>query len=590
MNPSRRRRKISSLDRLFVANRRLKVRFTSSSLRGLFHNDRNWFPPRRFHVSSNAVSPFLQSRQLFLFGRNEVLLFSFAGPPGSIRFFGSNRSGRGGGTSIAAAFFMGRLVSLQVLKETSTSVVCASSGCGTNSGAGELPPEVWEKVKNHPCYSEEAHHYFARMHVAVAPACNIQCHYCNRKYDCSNESRPGVVSEKLTPEQALRKVTAVASEVPQLSVLGIAGPGDACFDWKKSKATFELVAKAIPDIKLCLSTNGLALPDHVDEIAAMNIDHVTVTVNMVDPEIGTRIYPWVFYKGRRLTGLDASKLLHERQMQGIEMLAERKILIKVNSVMIPGVNDEHLVEVNRVVKEKGAFLHNVMPLISDPAHGTHFGLTGQRGPTASELKTLQDRLAGGAQLMRHCRQCRADAVGLLGEDRGQEFTIAQVPEETSYNPDKREAYREVVAKERGEHVETRRSVNRELDAMDVKDAVLVAVATKGGGRINQHFGHAKEFQVYEVSKSGIAFVGHRKTASYCQGDWGEDATLDGVIAALEGIDVVLCSKVGECPQEQLETAGIAVLDAYAQEWIEAGIAAWYKSIQVSEAPALAHAG
>ncbi|NKF34153.1 nitrogenase cofactor biosynthesis protein NifB, partial [Pseudomonas sp. BGM005] len=83
----------------------------------------------------------------------------------------------------------------------------------------------------------------------------------------------------------------------------------------------------------------------------------------------------------------------------------------------------HLVEVNKWVKERGAFLHNVMPLISDPAHGTYYGLTGQRGPRALELKALQDRLEGGAKLMRHCRQCRADAVGLLGDDRGQEFAL-----------------------------------------------------------------------------------------------------------------------------------------------------------------------
>jgi hypothetical protein len=34
--------------------------------------------------------------------------------------------------------------------------------------------------------------------------------------------------------------------------------------------------------------------------------------------------------------------------------------------------------------------------------------------------------------------------------------------------------------------------------------ILVAVATKGGGRINEHFGHAKEFQIYELSASGEA--------------------------------------------------------------------------------------
>ena len=107
---------------------------------------------------------------------------------------------------------------------------CSSKSCGSSEGQGDMPAHIWDKVKDHPCYSEEAHHYFARMHVAVAPACNIQCNYCNRKYDCANESRPGVTSEKLTPEQAARKVAAVAVKVPQLSVLGIAGPGDSRFD------------------------------------------------------------------------------------------------------------------------------------------------------------------------------------------------------------------------------------------------------------------------------------------------------------------------------------------------------------------------
>ena len=49
---------------------------------------------------------------------------------------------------------------------------CESSSCGSSDGPADMDPAVWAKVKDHPCYSEEAHHYFARMHVAVAPACN----------------------------------------------------------------------------------------------------------------------------------------------------------------------------------------------------------------------------------------------------------------------------------------------------------------------------------------------------------------------------------------------------------------------------------
>jgi nitrogen fixation protein NifB len=452
---------------------------------------------------------------------------------------------------------------------------CTASACGSKAAPADMPPEVWEKVKDHPCYSEEAHHYFARMHVAVAPACNIQCNYCNRKYDCANESRPGVVSEKLTPEQAVRKIVAVANEVPQLSVLGIAGPGDACYDWRNTRATFTAVAAQIPDIKLCLSTNGLSLPDHIDEIAALAVDHVTITINTVDPEIGTKIYPWIYFAGKRWTGIEASRILLERQMLGLEMLVARGILVKVNSVMIPGINDAHLPEVNRVVKEKGAFLHNIMPLISDPAHGTHFGLTGQRGPDAAELKALQDQLAGGAALMRHCRQCRADAVGLLGEDRGQEFTMEKLPEQVAYDPSARAAYREVVAETRGEHVVRKQAALEEVAAVAVAPSVLVAVATRGGGRINQHFGHAREFQVYQVSPEGITFVGHRRVEQYCEGGFGEDDKLDGVIAALKGVSTVLVAKVGDCPRTGMAEAGIEVTHAHGFDWIESGIAAWY---------------
>ena len=275
---------------------------------------------------------------------------------------------------------------------------CGTSGgsgkasCGSSAGQGDLPPEIWEKVKNHPCYSEQAHHHYARMHVAVAPACNIQCNYCNRKYDCANESRPGVVSERLTPEQAAKKALAVAATIPQMTVLGIAGPGDPLANAAKTFKTFELVAAQAPDIKLCLSTNGLALPEHVETIVKYKVDHVTITINMVDPEIGAKIYPWIFYNHKRYEGAEAAKILSEHQLRGLEMLTARGVLCKINSVMIPGVNDKHLVEVNRAVKSRGAFLHNIMPLISAPEHGTVFGLSGQRGPERARAEGAAGRL------------------------------------------------------------------------------------------------------------------------------------------------------------------------------------------------------
>jgi len=447
--------------------------------------------------------------------------------------------------------------------------------CGTAAGPDDLPQAVWEKIRDHPCYSEDAHHYFARMHVAVAPACNIQCHYCNRKYDCSNESRPGVVSEKLTPEQALQKVMAVAAEVPQLSVVGVAGPGDALAHADETFRTFELVNKALPHLKLCLSTNGLALPDHVERIAAMGIDHVTITINTVDPKIGARIHPWIFFRHRRWEGAEAARILHERQMEGLEALTGRGVLVKVNSVLIPGINDEHLADVNAAVCARGAFLHNIMPLISDPAHGTHFGLTGQRGPTPDELRATQDRLGGGAKLMRHCRQCRADAVGLLGEDRGADFTLAKLNAAKPYDPRRREIYLSVVERERSDRQKAKELAQMALAVPETP--VLVAVATKGGGRINLHFGHATEFQIYEVDPRGARFIGHRRTEKYCDDGHGRADNWDAIVRALDGVSAVLCAKIGERPRERLAAAGITATDQYAFEYIEASAITWYSS-------------
>ncbi|HQR53190.1 MAG TPA: nitrogenase cofactor biosynthesis protein NifB [Burkholderiales bacterium] len=468
----------------------------------------------------------------------------------------------------------------------STTGGSGKSSCGSGAGAGDLAPEIWEKVKNHPCYSEEAHHHYARMHVAVAPACNIQCNYCNRKYDCSNESRPGVVSERLTPEQAVKKVIAVASEIPQMTVLGIAGPGDALANPKKTFATFGMLQQQAPDIKLCLSTNGLALPDYVDEIVKYNVDHVTITINMVDPAVGEKIYPWIFYDHRRITGYEAAKILTERQMLGLEMLTARGILVKVNSVMIPGVNDEHLVEVNRAVKSRGAFLHNIMPLISEAEHGTYFGLTGQRGPTAQELKALQDACEGEMNMMRHCRQCRADAVGLLGEDRSAEFTTDKVENlEVVYDLERRREYQTHVEAERQEKVRAKAAALAGLDAAASNIQLLIAVATKGGGRINEHFGHAHEFQIFEVSASGTKFVGHRRVDLYCQGGYGDDEALPSVVKAINDCHAVFVAKIGACPRDELKAAGIEPVERYAHEFIEQSALEYFK-----EYAARVHAG
>ncbi|AHF02463.1 FeMo cofactor biosynthesis protein NifB [Marichromatium purpuratum 984] len=441
---------------------------------------------------------------------------------------------------------------------------CAAGGCGGGSALDRLPAATRERVRNHPCFSEDAHQHYARMHVAVAPACNIQCHYCNRKYDCANESRPGVVSELLEPQQAADKVAAVAAHIPQLSVVGIAGPGDPLANPERTFATFRLIAERTPDLRLCVSTNGLALPEAVDTLCRYNIEHVTITINCLDPDIGAEIYPWVFWNNRRVRGRKGAEILIEQQQLGLERLVERGMLVKVNSVLIPGVNDQHITEVSRAVKAKGAFLHNLMPLIAEPEHGTFYGLMGQRAPRASELRALQTECAGDMAIMRHCKQCRADAVGMLGEDRSAEFTLERIA--TMEIDDAAALARRTAAREAIE--QRRQGVAPALVPLStlsttrprpVTHAARIAVASSDARLVDQHFGHAERFLVYEVDEQGERLLDERPLARYCNGaehcDEDDDA-LAPALAALADCAMVLCSRIGLAPWERLETAGI----------------------------------
>ena len=407
------------------------------------------------------------------------------------------------------------------------------------------------------------------MHLAVAPACNVQCHYCNRKYDCANESRPGVVSELLKPEQAIIKAKAVAAAIPQLSVIGIAGPGDPLANPGRTFDTLEGLRIALPDVKLCVSTNGLALPQSVDHLVELGVDHVTITMNAIDAHVSAQIYDWIYLDGQRLSGREGAQALIDRQLEGMQKLVERGVLVKVNSVLIPGINDAQMPEVSEAIRNMGAFLHNIMPLISKPEHGTYFGLNGQREPLPYELDQVRELCGSSIAQMSHCQQCRADAVGMLGEDRSQEFNLEQLPEE-------QEPYEQVM--QRRTRIQAALSTQ---GASEDEDACLVAVASKGGEVIDQHFGHAQRFQIYAVSSEGAVMVGERHVPLYCKGptdceEEEQENTLERVMGLLGDVEAVFCARLGMTPWQELEKAGVQPVVEYAWQPIREALVSWWQ--------------
>ena len=268
-----------------------------------------------------------------------------------------------------------------------------------------------KNIQGHPCFGGN-HHKNGRMHLAVAPRCNIKCGYCTRRHDCANESRPGVTSRLLTPQEALLKVREVmASELlgPIIKVIGIAGPGDPLAN-DETFETFRLVKEEFPHLILCMSTNGLLLPEKIDLLNELGLHSLTVTLNALDPAVGARIYSHIQYHGRKYTGEEGAAILLANQLEGIERAAAYGMTIKVNTVFIPGVNEAQVERIGRKVKELGAFVMNVMPIIPQADFA---GIVPPSPERLDEVRRANEKVIGQ---FKHCRQCRADAVGLIGQD------------------------------------------------------------------------------------------------------------------------------------------------------------------------------
>jgi len=275
-------------------------------------------------------------------------------------------------------------------------------------------------LNNHPCFNPDARHKTGRIHLPVAAKCNVQCNFCNRKYDCVNESRPGVSTAVLKPDQAEKYLGTILKQVPNIAVVGIAGPGDPFANAKETMETLERIHAAYPDKLLCLSSNGLYLSEYIPRLAGLNVSHVTITVNAVDPKIGAEIYEWVYYEKKSYTGVEGAKILLERQTESIKLLKQYGITVKINTVVIPRVNEFHIHEISEYVAKLGADVQNCIPLI--PVDGTPFAVLDE--PSPSVMRSVRAKASVHIKQMSHCARCRADAVGLLGQQNSEQTSFA----------------------------------------------------------------------------------------------------------------------------------------------------------------------
>jgi nitrogen fixation protein NifB len=166
----------------------------------------------------------------------------------------------------------------------------------------------------------------------------------------------------------------------------------------------------------------------------------------------------------------------------------------------------------------GADLHNLIPLT--PAPGSLFEDFAE--PDANTMLRARRGSSKYMKQMAHCQRCRADAVGMLDEDRSGDFASLMD-----------DARNEVA-----------------------QDKPYVAVATQEGVLVNQHLGVADRVQIWEKTEDGFRLIGERP----CPSAGGGESRWEELAASLSDCRALLVSAAGEAPRKALEAKGVAVCE------------------------------
>lgn len=173
------------------------------------------------------------------------------------------------------------------------------------------------------------------LRISVTDRCNLRCTYC-------------MPAEVFGPDYAFLPRAELLSfeEIERLARVFV-GLGAEKLRITGGEPTLrrdlpELLARlaAFPGVQdLAMTTNGLLLPRLAADLKAAGLQRVTISLDSLDPQVFGE-----------MNGLGVSP---QKVLGGIEAALHAGLGVKINTVVKRGVNDEHLTELWRGLREFG---------------------------------------------------------------------------------------------------------------------------------------------------------------------------------------------------------------------------------------------
>lgn len=116
----------------------------------------------------------------------------------------------------------------------------------------------------------------------------------------------------------------------------------------------------------------------------------------------------------------------------------------------------------------------------------------------------------------------------------------------------------------------------------LEPALKLAVATKDGISINEHFGHAKKFGIYSVSDNTCQLLKTRNVDNYCLGEHADQSAMAGILETIKDCHAVFVARIGDGPTAKVNAIGVRAVAEYAYATVEESLLDYARRTAASE--------
>ena len=356
--------------------------------------------------------------------------------------------------------------------------------------------------ESHPCFGMTSRSRVGRLHLPVASRANARIRF-------APEAK---ARQAMQPEEAVNWMEGILADGAKVGIIGITGPGDPMATPEPTLRALRLVRARHPEISLCLTTLGMGLDRHAEELAAIGLSHVTLLVDAVDPDVVEDLYAWIRPSTKTVPLARAARLLVQAQADAVTALKAAGIQVKINTTIYPGHNDGHIEDVARSMAALGADIMAVVPFWPG-RETTEF----PPSPDMDLLEDIRGRVAQHINVMPSWEECAEAMVGLDKQESCPESAL--LPKPTAKRPN-------------------------------------VAVVSSTGMDVDLHLGQAAKVMIYGPREDGLPClleVRQAPEAGTGASRWMELGEM------LSDCFVLLAASAGPSPREILARSGLTVL-------------------------------